>query len=128
MSRPYLAVCLQRHPMDCAVATMAMLLGKSYEDVLQAFKHNVMAKGATVAQMQAAARRLGTALRWRRWRDALEHETGILAVSSPRWAHDHLVLLKDGELIIDTDGTIWETDVFLSAYEARPVSLLVEQD
>lgn len=126
MSAPYLQVCIQRHPMDCAVATMAMLLNKSYEEVLVAFSHNVIAQGASIRQIQLAGRKLGCRLRWRRGPIDMETDTGMLVVSGLKWRADHLVILKEG-LIIDTDATIWEPDVFMAAYEARPLSVLTTE-
>lgn len=113
----------QRHNMDCGVVCIAMLLGVSYEEVLLAFSFNVFKVGATTRQIQAAAKRLGKPLRLLRAID-LENATGILAVRSPKWPCDHLVILKEGQ-IVDTDATLWDADVFLSAYEAVPMSLLV---
>lgn len=118
---PFLSVIPQRHTMDCAVACLAMLVGATYEAVLLAFGaelHN----GTDTKRIKAAARHLGFKLRWTRRID-LETDTGLLAVRSTAWKHDHLVVLKEG-LIVDTDMTIWETDVFLAAYAATPMSLL----
>lgn len=127
MTAPYLQVCIQRHPMDCAVATLAMLTGKSYEEVLMCFSHNVMVQGASIQQIQHATRKLGLRLRWCRKTVDLETDTGILVVHGAKWKADHLVILKEG-LIVDTDATIWEPDVFLAAYEARPLSLLTLEE
>lgn len=119
---PFLQVIPQRHPMDCAVACLAMYLGKSYEEVLMAFRHNVMAQGASMRQIQMAARKLGCPLRWSRKVD-LEQGSGIVSFSSLKWKADHVVVLKS-ELIIDTDAFVWDADVFMAAYEARPLSIL----
>lgn len=123
MPTPFLQVVLQRHKMDCAVACLAMILGLSYEDVLVAFKHHVIRQGATIRQIQAAAKSLGRPLVWSRRVGDLETDTGVLAVKSTQWSHDHLVILKEG-LIVDTDATVWDVDVFLAAYEATPISIL----
>lgn len=125
--RPFLNVCIQRHKMDCAVATLSMLLGHSYEEVLLAFRHNVIKQGASIRQVQMAARRLKSRLRWSRRAVDLEHDTGIIIVSGSKWKTDHLVLLKEG-LIIDTDATIWEPDVFLSAYNVTVSSILTLEE
>lgn len=119
---PFLQVIPQRHARDCAVACLAMLAGVSYEDALMAAKSNVIRTGMETRQIRATAKRLGLALQMRRTFD-LEADTGLLAVSSPQWPTDHLVVLKDG-LIVDTDATIWDADVFLSAYSAKTLSLL----
>lgn len=116
-------VVLQRHRMDCSVACLAMLFGLPYEDVLVAFAHHVIKQGATIRQTQAAAKFLQRKLVWSRKLGDLETDTGVLVVSSAQWRHDHMVVLKDG-LIIDTDATIWDQDVFFAVYEATPISIL----
>ena len=120
---PFLCVVPQRHSTDCSCACLAMLLGVSYEDALLALRApHVVTRGVMVRQVLAAARRLGHPLRFCRTFD-LDSDTGILGVKSPQWPTEHLVVLKDG-LIVDTDATIWDVDVFLSAYDAKPTSLL----
>ena len=106
--------------MDCGVACLAMLLSVSYEDALLAMGRYT---GAYIREVKAAAKRLKKPLRFTRKFD-LENDTGILAVKSEKWRTDHLVVLKDG-LIVDTDGSIWDHDVFMSANVATGLSLLV---
>lgn len=112
--------------MDCAVACLAMLLNLSYEEVLMCFDHNVMAYGATVRQVQLVAKKLNRPLRWTKKFD-LEVVTGILGVRSAKWKSDHLVILKEGQ-VIDTDATLWDVDVFMAAYEATATSVLIEEE
>ena len=123
MHTPMLQVIPQRHTMDCAVACLAMVIGKSYEDVLMAFDHNVIRYGATIRQTQAAARVLGYRLSWSRKLGDLETDTGILSIRSSNWKTDHLVVLKDG-IIVDTDATLWDQDVFMAAYSAVAMSIM----
>jgi hypothetical protein len=123
MSTPFLSVVLQRHGMDCGVACLAMLLNVSYESALLAMGRF---NGACIREIKAAAVRLGTPLRLTRKFD-LEHDTGILAVRSPKWGSDHVVILKDG-LIVDTDGSIWDQDVYVGVYKITALSLLVRED
>ena len=123
MYTPSLSIIAQRTAMDCAVACLAMLCGVEYEVALAAFRHNVSARGATIRQLQQAARRLKTTLVWSRRRVDVETETGLLCVRSAQWPNDHLVVLKEGQ-IIDTDWTLWDADVFLAAYKAKPISFL----
>lgn len=125
MNEPFLNVIPQRNGMDCGIACVAMLLGVTYEKALLAFG-DCLDAGAKTRQIQAAARKLGSPLTLRRAFD-LENDTGLLAVRSPKWKNDHLVVLREG-LVIDTDATLWEPAVFLSAYEARALSLLVVKD
>lgn len=124
MATPYIQIIEQRFKMDCGVASLAMLLGLDYDTVLAAYRHNIVAKGATIRQMQAAARRLKRPIIWTR-KIRLEEDEGLLCVRSPQWPHEHMVMLKEG-LIFDTDGTVWETDVFFATYEAKPISMLKE--
>ncbi len=120
---PYLQVIPQRGSMDCAVACLAMLLGVGYEASLVAFKKTTFTRGAFYGDIQSAALALGFSLTLRK-KFNLEEDTGLLGVRSKKWKNDHLVLLKEG-LIVDTDATLWEVDVFLAAYEAKALSLLV---
>ena len=120
---PFLQVVPQRHKTDCSVACLAMLLGVSYEKALLAVRvERVLTHGVMVRQVLAGAKRLGKPLTFRRTFD-LESDTGILGIRSQVWPMEHLVVLKDG-LIVDTDATIWEWDVFMSAYSAKAISLL----
>ena len=88
-----------------------------------AFDYNVMREGATIRQVKAAAKYLGVKLTWSRKLGDLETETGVLCVKSQKWCADHLVVIKDG-LIVDTDATVWDQDVFMAAYEAVPISIM----
>lgn len=122
-STQFLRVEPQRHDMDCAVACLAMLLGVSYELSLLAFRKH---EHIFMRDVKTAAKRLGTTLLLRRKFD-LETDTGILGLRSPKWHCEHLAVLKEG-IVIDTDATIWDVDVFLVAYEAQALSLLVVQE
>jgi hypothetical protein len=121
---PVMQVVIQRHMNDCAVACLAMLLGLSYEEVLVAFRHNVIVQGAKTRHIQHAAKRLGHRLRWQRYYSVDEGDTGLLAMDSDRWRMHHLAVLKDG-LIFDTDASVWDQDVYLATHKARTLSLLV---
>lgn len=121
---PFLKVIAQRHDSDCAAACLAMLLGESYESVILAFG-STLKEGISLAAVKRAAKKLGVPLKWSPKCD-LENDTGILTLASPLWHYDHLVILKDG-LIIDTDATIWECDVFLSAYQAKSLGILTKR-
>ncbi len=120
---PALQIIPQRTAMDCSVACLAMLCRVEYETALVAFQHNVCAKGATIRQLQRAATRLKIALVWSRSVKDIENQTGILCVRSEKWPHDHLVILKEGQ-IIDTDFTLWDADVFMAVYKAKAISIL----
>ena len=126
MDAPILRVVVQRTDMDCGVACLAMICGVLYENALCAvaqIQPDVCVKGLYQHQMIRAAKILGVTMRAQRRYD-LENDTGILCVSTKKWKHDHLVVIKGG-LIVDTDGTIWDSDVYMSANKAKLGSLLV---
>ena len=124
---PFLKVIPQRHAGDCTVACLAMLLGVSYEASLLAFASaNIMTSGTYILHVIAAALQLKRILKDRRKFD-LENDTGMLVVDSDTWKVHHVVILKDG-LIIDTDSTIWDADIYLSIHKAKGTHLLTLED
>ena len=133
MAVPYLQVVTQRHKTDCGVACLAMLLHKSYEETVMAFHEDVLTEGSTNSQLIRAAKRMDRVLQWSR-KINLETDTGILMVSG--WFSqaakkrakrvNHLVVLKEG-LIIDTDATLWDVDVYVAAFQVKVLSLLIEK-
>ena len=128
MDAPILRVVTQRHSMDCGVACLAMLLGVSYENALVAIAQdapNVCAVGIWTTELRRAAKRLGFTLKAKRRID-LETDTGILNLSSAKWQSDHVVILREG-LIVETDGTLWEPEIFLRHHQAKTGMLLVAE-
>jgi len=116
MEAPILRVITQRHQSDCSVACLAMVCGVSYENALVAVAGDapdVCVTGVYTQHLRNAARRLGFRLRTQR-RVYLDSDTGILNVRRDDWEHTHLVVLKSG-LIVDTDATIWDADVYVEA-------------
>lgn len=120
---PFLQVHPQRTKADCAVACLAMFLGKSYEEVLIVAPHRVLKSGMEIRHVKQTAKKLGATLRLHRTFDP-ETDSGLLGVRSKKWPLEHLVVLWNGS-IVDTDATLWEYDVFMKAYKAQPISLLV---
>jgi len=115
--------------MDCGVACLAMICGVSYEAALIAVAKivpDICTDGIYAnRQLKAAAKDLGFKLRVTRRID-WEQDTGILNVVLETREHDHLVVLREG-LVIETDGTLWEPDVFLRHNNGRPGTLLVAE-
>jgi ABC-type bacteriocin/lantibiotic exporter with double-glycine peptidase domain len=128
MDAPILRVVVQRHTMDCGVACLAMICGVSYENALVAIAQdqpNVCSVGIWFTELRRAAKRLGFKLKAKRRVDLAE-DTGILNLSSSKWRSDHVVVLREG-LIVETDGTLWEPDVFLRHHEAKVGTILVAE-
>jgi len=134
-SLPFVTLVLQRQGSDCGLATLAMLLGLSYEDVLAAAVTRRRAKphvgGMYTREITALARRLGTPLAFKRTWD-LETDCGLLTIEKTKITSadaftQHLVLLKFG-LVFDTDGTVWEPETYFAQHSFRPISLLVPKE
>lgn len=94
-----------RERSDCAVAAMAMLSGRTYEDVLRevvvadpALKGR---EGLTDYQVRRVMRELGVPVTHRKRVDYSE-DYGLLRL------HDHIALLRNG-LIVE-DHTLWDVD------------------
>jgi hypothetical protein len=110
---------------DCGIVALAMHLGETYEDVLRAVSLADRKQGKcglwTKTMIRVAAR-LGHTLRLRRTFD-LDEARGVLRLP------EHVAVLWSG-LVIDTNGTIWEADAFLSEWhvDVKDCELLVTGD
>lgn len=116
---------------DCVVASLASLLGLTYNDaLLHCAKANpdVLTLGMNWKDTQKAAKRAGVKTRVQRIRDVdINEATGLLCVVRRR--HDrkeeHAVLLWAGR-ICDGNGELWlDADDYFAAYGYKPTSLLV---
>lgn len=111
-----------REGADCAIATLAMYLGRSYEDTLRAVTRvdpDGGRQGLFTEQIQRAARKLGEPLRYRQ-RVSLDDDYGILCFP------DHCNLLRRGQ-VIEPNGTIWDADDYCAAH-GDPEGLLVASE
>ena len=110
---------LGREPNDCAIASLAMYLNRSYEDALRAVSHADNKAGGKqglfLPQIKRAAKLLGQPLRLKK-KFIWEEDYGILLLS------DHACILRNG-LVIDPDGSVWEWDDFLSHYAYQPTQV-----
>jgi hypothetical protein len=102
-----------REQSDCAIASLAMYLGYSYEDVLRVAANvdrpHRAKHGLFTDQIRVIAKELGTPLRYSRTID-WEEDYGILLLD------EHAAVLRNG-LIFDPDGLIWEFDDYLEHYK-----------
>lgn len=131
MDTPILRVVTQRQQLDCGIACLAMLLGRTYEEVLLVSAQvlpDVYAAGMTWRQLQAVAKRFGVSTKLNRYWERNPESCGALCVSAANWAVQHLVVLKD-EIVVDPeDGTLWDLDVYLSVHKATTGYLLEFSD
>jgi ABC-type bacteriocin/lantibiotic exporter with double-glycine peptidase domain len=121
----------QRKDGDCGIASLAMLLEQSYEDVYVAAatvdKKHRGAKGTGIKELQAIAGKLGHTLRHRR-RFNLDEDDGVLGVMwLPKLTKGHWVTLKRG-LVFDPamELPITATD-WLLQNKAKATCLLTEE-
>lgn len=125
---PVLRVITQRGDNDCAIVVLAMYLGCTYEDVLGVaaqLDSKIHKRGMWIRQMEAVAYALNIPLkRTRRW--DIDTSSGILALNRTGNLA-HVVVLRAG-LIFDTDGTVWEPDVFFAVSKYKPTILLERRD
>jgi ABC-type bacteriocin/lantibiotic exporter with double-glycine peptidase domain len=133
MMLPYVELVLQQNPSDCGIAALAMLLGRKYGDVfaaaISASNPTPHLEGMSIFCIKRAAKKLGTTLRLTTHWD-LETSCGILKMKylkKRKGARYHVLLLKFG-LLFDTDGTVWEPDVYFHTFHFTPVSIFTVQE
>lgn len=114
---------------DCAVASLAMILRRSYEEVLLAAAHvdkHVLHNGLSSSAMVKVCRRFGLRARWHSVRD-LDTDIGVLWVSYRDSTREHAMPLIEGWVYdVDHDPVpMWPHDDFMAANNAVARSLLV---
>lgn len=103
---PVFFVIQQRGSGDCTIAALAILLGSTYEDVLEAagqVARKPHRRGMWTTQIIKVAAALGATL-VRKQKFNLEEDAGILCVGG---VVPHVVVLRDGLLIDPADGCVW---------------------
>lgn len=122
----------QRKGWDCGVASLAMLTGKPYGDVMALARANVSEQkrkryGLVTYELEDIAMQLGQPLkRIYRRRDYLFGQTGILGLLGGAMdKRGHWVILKAGAIVDPDGGEVWAVDDYLKRYKARPCTLLV---
>ncbi len=127
MSRPVFQVIRQRTEEDCAIAAVAMLTGRSYEDVLvaaSALDTKAHRRGLYTTQIKRLSKALGTPLRRVVAAEVLDDAEGLLEIKRRGAAQsDHVVFFSHG-LIFDGDGTVHEPDAY-TASGHQIVALLI---
>jgi len=123
----------QRNSMDCGIAALAMLTGKSYGDVAYQARRlypRMPRRGLGLYHLERIAKALGFRLKRVYKRDGghlIEHNLGILGVigKGVSWA-GHWVLWKESVIIDpDEDRQVWGMEEFLRSTKTRPTTMLV---
>lgn len=130
-SRHPVSVVKQRNNMDCGVAALAMLLGKSYGDVAYAVKQVIEKfpkRGLGLIHLEQVSESLGYPLkRVYKKKNYLEsNPVGVLGVVGGRmcWA-GHWVIWKEGVIVDPDDGKIYGLDEFTRIFGTRTCTMLV---
>ena len=114
---------------DCATWAIKTLTGRSYAEVQEAvnavdpeFKGS---QGLDWDNMIAVAKKLGVKLVLHQRVD-LDTDAGIVGVTFPKTKDpDHVVVLMQGPVVINTDGTVWRADDYFAANGGKPQEMLV---
>lgn len=119
----------QRGKRDCGVATLATLLGRSYEEVLVAaasMSPNVLKKGLYASDLARIALSLGSSLKRRVGQIDLDETTGILEVKLKN-GREHFVFLANG-LVFDPQepGQAWDAYTYVRHFKAEVQGLSEE--
>lgn len=120
----------QRGRKDCGVATLATLLGRSYEEVLVAaasVSPNVLKKGLYASDLAKIAQGLGSRLLRLTGTIDLDEETGILEVQIKKDKREHLVFLMNG-IVFDPEevGQAWDAYTYVRHFKAKVQGLSKE--
>jgi ABC-type bacteriocin/lantibiotic exporter with double-glycine peptidase domain len=100
-------VIMQNTGADCAVAALAMGLGRPYEAVSDALPQRsaAMRHGLSVKQIINVAKRLGRTLRRVKFNE--DEHSGILSLTQRDTGLGHVVLYVEGVIINPADGVVW---------------------
>jgi len=114
---------------DCAIWSLKTLTGRPYADVMDAVKREDKKKGNEGlfwTQVIKAAKRLGIKLAEKK--TDLNEDTGILAVTFKEDDENHAVVLMQGPIILDSDGTVWQAEDYITANEVTLGTILVMKE
>lgn len=111
---------------DCAIAALAMFLGRPYATVAEAARRvarHAETKGLYTTQIRRVAKALGVQLEKRR--HSLEGPyTGLLTTKRKADKREHVVVLFQGVVLDPLDGLLWDYDTWLNKTSYTPTALL----
>lgn len=129
--KPVFRLCVKRNRADCVIASLAMLLGCPYEEVLITAAQqlpDVLKKGLFSSETISIAACMGTPLKLRNTQIDLEEDCGILMLKFPNRC-EHAVYLTNG-LIFDSDrdGEIWDAAIYVKKFRPKLLHILEEEE
>ncbi len=112
---------------DCALCSLAMILGKSYQEVSAAASSFIVKphkNGLGTGEIKKIALKLGAKLTSTKTKGLpLDEETGIFLVRFPDKI-EHAVVLFQGVIYDPYDGLLYDSTTYLSSKNAHPLNLL----
>ena len=119
---------IQLTTMDCVVACVCMLTGRSYAEVFQGARstsRKVRKSGAAEKELRSLAKGVGCALHKVTKDVDLDEDTGILWLEShdPKRA-SHAAVLFRGVLIDPSTGLLWDPHCYLSDHPHLTIEAL----
>lgn len=121
--RPVFHAVLKRHEADCAVAALACLLQRSYEEVLVAAAQilpHVLTKGLYNEEIIKVADLFGVSLEERTYEEIdFQKSTGILGFKVGEQDDEHAVVLSHGLVFEVEDGSVWKVRDYLRKRVAK---------
>lgn len=114
---------------DCGVATLATLLGRTYEEILLSagrISPRVLKMGLYDSDLVKIAADFNTLLVRRVQKIDLDEHTGILGLRYPT-KREHFVFLTNG-LVFDPqdENVVWDAYLFVKKFKVKVVGLLEE--
>lgn len=119
----------QRGKRDCGVATLATLIGRTYEEVLMVagdISPNVLKKGLFASDLAKIANEFQSTIVRKVGHIDLDEDTGILELKFPN-RREHYVFLMNG-LIFDPQepGQVWDAYTYVRKSRAKVQGLSKE--
>ena len=134
MSKPIFITVRKRHKADCAIAALACLLQRPYEEVLVVVARVVrhaLVRGLTNTNMIKVAARFNITL-VRRVGTEIDYSTmtGILGahLRHNNAGDEHAVVLSHGLIYDPEDGEVWKVRDYLKQFNATHIDLLSLED
>lgn len=116
---------------DCGVATLATLLGRTYEEILISagrISPNVLKKGLYGSDLVKIAAEFNISLVRRVQKIDLDEHSGILGLRYPT-KREHFVFLTNG-LVFDPqdENVVWDAYLYVKKFKVKVLDLLEEAE
>jgi ABC-type bacteriocin/lantibiotic exporter with double-glycine peptidase domain len=118
---------MQKDSGDCAIAALAMVIGRPFREVSDAAIKTIRRKrwqsgGLETDEVLRIARKLGVVLTRTDASGPLDEATGILLVKKPK--SYHAVVVFEGVVFNPADGLLWNLDAYCHSTLSKPYELL----